>query len=207
MINTMKEHAQNIVLTGFRATGKTSVGLVLAEKLGYAFIDTDVLLSERLGDTVADIVSRHGWEYFRRAERALLTEVAAMEQTVVATGGGAIEHGEQWQKIRQGSYVVWLDADTATIVLRMQGDPRSADQRPSLSGAPPSEEVAALLEKRRPLYRAGADLHLDTSFKAPVLLAAEIIRQKALDGLQMDEAADTQNSIRQDVPEGTGKEQ
>jgi hypothetical protein len=89
----------------------------------------------------------------------------------------------------------------------MQGDPRSADQRPSLSGAPPREEVAALLEKRRPLYRAGADLHLDTSVKAPALLATEIIRQRALDGLQMDEDADTQNSNRQDVPEGTGKEQ
>jgi Shikimate kinase len=61
----------NIVLTGFRATGKTSVGKALATKLGYAFSDTDRLLCERLHAPIADIVARHGWPFFRQAEAQL----------------------------------------------------------------------------------------------------------------------------------------
>ncbi|MBM9536821.1 shikimate kinase [Desulfobulbus alkaliphilus] len=196
------EKAGHIVLTGFRATGKTSVGQVLAEKIGYRFIDTDSLLCQRLGATVADIVKQHGWAFFRRQERGLLEEMAGtMDRAVVATGGGAIEHSDAWRQLRRRSFVVWLDADIATITARMQSDPQSAGQRPSLTGAAPEKEIAALLKKRGPLYRAGSDLSLDTSSgKTPEELAEAIIRQMARSGYHQEKLPGPTNGKQSEVP-------
>jgi shikimate kinase len=180
----MNGKMKNIVLTGFRATGKTSVGRTLAAQLKWAFLDTDVLLCQRLGAPIADIVARHGWAFFRQAESRLLRELAAMEKTVVATGGGAIEHRQEWQELRKGCLVVWLDADIATIRQRLRDDPNSSQQRPSLTGYAIQDEIEELLHKRTPLYLAGSDLRLETASKTPERLAEEIQRaiiEKACD--------------------------
>jgi len=177
IVNDMNNKIKNIVLTGFRATGKTSVGRMLAQKLHYTFIDADLLLCERLGAPIADIVARHGWAFFRQAERQLLMEVPEMEQTVLATGGGAIEHQEEWLQIRNCCYVVWLDADVATVRQRMSNDPNSAEQRPSLTGRSVHDEIEELLLRRTPLYAAGSDLRLDTRGKAPTALVESIVEQ------------------------------
>jgi len=176
----------NIVLTGFRATGKSSVGRMLAEKLRYTFIDTDILLCERLGAPIADIVASRGWDFFRQAERRLLMEVTGMVRTVLATGGGAIEHLVEWRQLRSCCYVVWLDADPATIRKRMNDDPKSAGQRPSLTGAPASDEIEALLRRRIPLYAAGSDLHLATEDKGPAVLVESIIKEMRADLLKRE---------------------
>lgn len=173
----MNNKIKNIVLTGFRATGKSSVGRLLAQKLRYTFIDTDLLLCERLGAPIADIVARHGWAFFRQAERQLLMEVPEMELTVLATGGGAIEHQKEWLRILNCCYVVWLDADAATVRQRMGNDPKSAEQRPSLTGSSAHDEIEELLQKRAPLYSAGSDLRLDTVGKEPAALVESIIEQ------------------------------
>jgi shikimate kinase len=173
----MNEKSKNIVLTGFRATGKSLVGKLLAERLGYTFIDADILLCQRLGAPIAAIVDRHGWPFFRQAERRLLAEVPGMEETVVATGGGAIEHEEEWQRIRTCCYVVWLDADAATIKQRLQDDPKSSGQRPSLTGGAVCDEIDDVLRRRTPLYAAGSDLHLDTVCCTPEDLVQRIIDQ------------------------------
>lgn len=176
MLLTMNEGAKNIILTGFRATGKSVLGQMLAERLGYRFVDGDVVLCERLGAPIAEIVADHGWAFFRQAERQLLAEVPAMARTVLATGGGAIEHQQEWQQLRRGCYVIWLDADVATIRQRMGTDPTSASQRPSLTGRPIDDEIAELLDRRRPLYAAGSDLRIDTVGQAPAVLADRICR-------------------------------
>ena len=186
----MNEKTKNIVLTGFRATGKSSVGRMLDERLGYTFIDTDILLCERLGAPIADLVARHGWAFFRQAEGALLAEVPTMVRTVLATGGGAIEHQEQWHRLRNCSYVVWLDADVATLRQRIGNDPNSPEQRPSLTGRPIHDEIAELLERREPLYSAGSDLRLDTSTSGPAVLVERIIRAMRSDfGLSDEDGA------------------
>jgi len=166
----------NIILTGFRATGKTSVGRILAARLQWTFLDMDELLCQRLGGPIADIVARHGWAFFRQAEGQLLRELAAMRATVLATGGGAIEHQREWQELRQSGLVVWLDADLATIRQRLGDDPKSGQQRPSLTGQAIQDEVEALLERRRPLYAAGSDLRLATTGTTPELLAETIVQ-------------------------------
>jgi len=164
----------NIILTGFRATGKSSVGRILADRLQWTFLDMDELLCQRLGAPIADIVARHGWPFFRQAESRLLLELATMQKTVLATGGGAIEHRQEWQELRQCGFVAWLDADSATIRQRLRDDPNSVQQRPSLTGHAPQDEIEELLEKRRPLYSAGSDLRIVTDGKSPALLAEEI---------------------------------
>jgi shikimate kinase len=165
----------NILLTGFRATGKSAVGTILARQLGYTFIDTDCLLTQRLGASIAEVVACHGWPYFRQAEDRLLRELPALMKTVVATGGGAIEHQDAWRHLRTCCFVVWLDARLDTISWRIAHDPLSTTQRPALTAsASAQEEIVQLLERRRPLYAAGADLRLATDDVAPAVLAERI---------------------------------
>ena len=151
-----------IVLTGFRATGKTSVGKILATEIGYSFLDTDQELVTRMGCGIADYVGEYGWEAFRELECSLLDELSFRSDLVIATGGGAITHGEQWALLAKDSLVVWLKADAETICARMAGDVNTAGQRPSLTGADVSEEVETLLAQRDPLYRDGSHMGLDT---------------------------------------------
>lgn len=173
---------RNVILTGFRATGKTTVGKVLASRLHWAFIDTDEQLTQRLGASIAEIVARHGWAFFRQEEARLLQELQTLRSTVVATGGGAIEHQREWQQLRNCSYVVWLDADIATIRRRLMSDAVSTQQRPSLTGQAVQDEIATLLERRTPLYRAGSDLRLITDDKEPEELVRQILQAVELNG-------------------------
>lgn len=170
----MKKKFNNIILTGFRATGKSTVGRILARRLGYRFIDTDTEICRRSGTTIAEIVARHGWPYFRQAEARLLRELCSSTNMLIATGGGAIEHRAEWEQLRQTGFVVWLDADADTINKRMSSDPVSASQRPDLSLEKKSvqDETAMLLQHRSPLYAAGSDLRLDTVLNTPENLAA-----------------------------------
>lgn len=171
----MDKKYNNVLLTGFRATGKTLVGSLAAKQLNYRFIDTDLVLCERHGMSVADFVAQNGWQAFRKVEEALLRELAAEERTVVSVGGGAIEHVEAWRELRKTHFVVWLRAAAETIISRMNGDEKSGEQRPSLTGKDPDREVVELLERRTPLYRAGADLIVDTDNSTPEALAGIIV--------------------------------
>ncbi|MDR2551511.1 MAG: shikimate kinase [Desulfobulbus sp.] len=167
----------NLILTGFRATGKTSVGRIVAAQLHWIFLDTDELARQRLGEPIAEVVARHGWPFFRAAESQLLRDLATMRQTVLATGGGAIEHLREWGGLRRCALVVWLDADSDTIRQRLRHDPASGHQRPSLTGQPVADEIEHLLERRRPMYAAGSDLRLSTEGRTPEQLAAEIVQK------------------------------
>nr|WP_320011409.1 shikimate kinase [uncultured Desulfobulbus sp.] len=170
----MNSKVANILLTGFRATGKSTVGRLLAQRLGLFFIDMDIELSKRLGGSVAEIVHEHGWPYFRKAEANLLAELCSRTGYVIATGGGAIEHQAQWHSLRRNAFVLWLDADEATIKRRIDKDPLSSVQRPDLpaEGSAQRESLTCTLERRRPLYRQGSDIHLDTAANTPEQLAA-----------------------------------
>lgn len=201
----MNEKSINIVLTGFRATGKSLVGRMLAEKLRYTFIDTDILLCERLGAPIADIVASHGWDFFRQAERRLLMEVTGMVRTVLATGGGAIEHLLEWRQLRGCCYIVWLDADPATIRQRMNDDPQSAGQRPSLTGTPACDEIEELLQRRIPLYAAGSDLHLTTDGKGPAVLVESIIKEMRADSLKREGSLCVAERNEQESHRGQGR--
>ena len=170
---------QRIVLTGFRATGKTAVGQCLAQLCDWDFLDTDAALTTRLGYPIRELIKQQGWEGFREQERLLLLDLSQRTKIVIATGGGAILHQDEWKQLRQAALVVWLRTDLVNTLARLQQDINTAKQRPLLnnSGENLETETALLLVEREPLYRAGSDLILETTDKSPEELAQAILQQ------------------------------
>ena len=87
---------KQIILIGYRATGKTTVGKHLAAKLGLCFFDMDHELEKRYGQSIATLVAAHGWPYFRGLEKEMLTELIGNSDRVISTGGGVILHQDIW---------------------------------------------------------------------------------------------------------------
>ncbi|MBI5557473.1 MAG: shikimate kinase [Deltaproteobacteria bacterium] len=162
----MKRKKTKIILTGYRATGKTSVGKILADRLLFRFIDTDQGIEKKKGQSISNMVSDHGWEYFRAAERDFLASLLPEEKLVIAPGGGAILHQEVWEKLMETSLVVWLQADVHTIAQRLGADNLSLSQRPSLTGEDVIQEVKSVLAVRGPLYKNGS--HYTVSTEKPL---------------------------------------
>ena len=171
----MEKTMQSILLTGFRATGKSLIGKLLAKRLEYHFIDTDHELCRRAGQTVEEIVADRGWQGFRTLERALLQEMAGQQKTVLAVGGGAIEHEDIWSLLRATYYIIWLQADKKTILSRMAADDKSSKQRPALTSQSIEDEIGEVLSRRLPLYASGSDIAFDTATGTPVQLVEQIL--------------------------------
>lgn len=170
----MKFQKEKVLLTGFRATGKSSVGKILAKRLGFDFVDTDKAIQTRQGKTIAEMVARGGWELFRSEEKKMLQELAVAGNVVIATGGGAVMHQETWAALRKEGLCVWLTAGPEVICKRLAEDSATEDQRPSLTGMGAMDEIALVLKERQELYRKSSDLSLSTEGRTPVQLA-EII--------------------------------
>ena len=170
----MENPEANIILTGYRATGKTTVGRELARALGFEFVDTDKLIEAREGRTIKSMVDALGWQYFRDRDVELLLELARECRKVISTGGGALLNREAWKTLTSTGLTVWLTADVATICRRLEEDAGNAEQRPSLTGQSISAEVSAVLREREPLYRQGSDLEIDTSLCSVDEITAQI---------------------------------
>ncbi len=151
-----------IFLIGFRAVGKSTVGVKLANRLSYDFLDTDRIICQRRDASIEAIVREEGWAGFRLLENEVLTDLSGCRNCVVATGGGAILHREIWRKLRLNSLVVWLTASLAVLTSRLRQDEDSAMNRPSLTGQDTVSEMRALLIQREPLYRETAHLAIAT---------------------------------------------
>ncbi len=163
-----------IILIGYRATGKSSVGAELADRLSLDFIDMDQVIEDREGRAIAEMVAERGWEYFRARERSLLLELVHRTGVVIATGGGAVLHQDIWPQVMASAFVVWLTADRQTICRRLSTDTKTGAQRPALTDEGICREVKAVLREREPLYRAGSHLPIDTGAKTIQQVVAEI---------------------------------
>lgn len=144
----------NVVLIGSRASGKSRASRKLAEAVGWTRISTDELLEARLGP-IPSFVERFGWERFREEERRVLAGVAG-ERLVVDCGGGIVENPGSIPRLRRLGTVYWVRAPAAVLRERLSR-PRHRDSRPTLTGIPPAEEAALMLERRTPLYREAAE--------------------------------------------------
>jgi shikimate kinase len=157
----------NIVLIGYRCTGKTAVGKILAGELGRRFLDTDRLVEEETGTSIRGLVSAKGWDHFREMEKLVVEKITKGDNLVIATGGGVVMDGENVARLKRNGWIVWLKADAAFIKERMEREERSGTIRPSLTGSDPIEEIDRVLSSRASLYGEAADLTVDTSTSAP----------------------------------------
>jgi shikimate kinase len=144
----------NIVLIGYRGTGKSTVGRLLAARLGREFVSTDVEIVKRAQRTIPEIVAQQGWDYFRDLESDICRELASRDQLVIDTGGGAILRAQNVEALKKDGTLFWLTASVETIAKRIGGD----NQRPSLTGTKSFiDEIQDVLQERTPKYSAAAD--------------------------------------------------
>ena len=162
----------NVVLIGYRGTGKSAVGVQVAARMSLRYVGMDALIVERAGMSIPEIVAAQGWPAFRDLESALAKELGAEDGLLIDTGGGVIERAENVEALRANGRICWLKASVATIVSRIHGD----TQRPSLTGGKSfTDEVAEVLTRREPLYRAAAHFEIDTDPLTPEEVATEIV--------------------------------
>ena len=171
----MKLQKEKVILTGYRATGKTSIGKILADLLGFDFIDTDLAIEKNQGETITEMVGRGGWDIFRRKEEKVLLELARRNNLVIATGGGSVMHENAWKILRKDALSVWLTADIKTICQRLAADCDTDDQRPPLTEMGTMDEISMVLNERQPLYKKSSDLTINTEGKTPEEVAEIIL--------------------------------
>ena len=157
------EPAHNIVLIGFMGCGKTTAGHLVAEKLGWPFVDTDALVVEGARRSIPDIFAREGEAGFRERESAVLETLATGGPRVISTGGGIVTQPRNEALLRQLGFVVWLSANEDTIFERVSRN----RNRPLLQTANPRQTIRELLEKRQPLYASFAHLTVETAGLEP----------------------------------------
>ena len=165
-----------LTLIGYRATGKTTLARLLAERLGWPWIDSDVRVEHRAGKAIARIFAEDGEPAFRDLEAAVIADLCRQGPLVLAAGGGAPLRPESRRAMRAAGHVVWLTARPETIHARMAADATTASRRPSLTDRSALDEIVLLLSRREPIYRETAHLEIDTENKTPEQLAEEILR-------------------------------
>jgi shikimate kinase len=149
----------NIVLIGFMGSGKTSIGRLVAQRLGFQFVDTDAVVVERAGMSVADIFASHGEAWFRTQETAALRSLGILNRAVISTGGGIILREENRDLLSELGFVAWLTASEEVIFERVSRNKK----RPLLHTADPRATVHELLIERRPFYEAAAQFSVDST--------------------------------------------
>lgn len=162
----------NLVLVGYRGTGKSSVARELSAYLEMPRVSLDEELVRRSGQSISSLVEQHGWEHFRDLEQSLIAELAQTDGNILDCGGGVVERSQNIKALRAAGTVFWLTASTQSIVQRISG----GTDRPSLTGALSfTEEVESVLRRRYPLYVALAHVRIDTERATPKDVARRIL--------------------------------
>jgi shikimate kinase len=169
---------KNIALIGFMGSGKSTIGRLLAQRLGWHLTDTDYLVEQVAGCSIPQLFEREGEKAFRDRETAILLGVTMGERQVIATGGGAVLREENVAALRGGSLVVYLTARADVLAERVG---RRPGQRPMLdhdhdTGESPLTKILRMLAERGPLYQKSCHLVVDSSDRSPQALVEEIIR-------------------------------
>jgi shikimate kinase len=171
----------NVVLIGYRATGKSTVGKILSAKLKVAFWDTDAMVEKSMAMPIKEIVALHGWDYFRAKERETIKYLTQKEDCVIATGGGVVLFRENVNLLKQNvdllkqaGVIIWLNAPLENIIDRLKKDARNGAIRPQFTSGNIIQETIDIMRKRLPLYERAADYIVDTLNKKAEEVAEEI---------------------------------
>ena len=167
-----------IVLIGFMGSGKSRIGRQLAARLGMRFLDTDAMIEQQEGMSIPAIFEEHGEPYFRQVERRVVEQVAREVNAVVATGGGVVQDPENMKRLKQDAFTVWLQVDPDTVMARTRG----GQGRPLLQEPDPRQRILELMAQRESLYRAHADLAVDTAASSPEEVVGRIVEALAGEG-------------------------
>ena len=163
--------AKNIVLIGLMGSGKTTVGKMIADELGYAFVDTDIIIEDLSKLTINEIFAQFGEDYFRELEIKVAEELSKQENLVIATGGGIVERIENLDNLGQNGSIFYLYAPPEELFGRI----KHTRNRPLLNNQYPERTLHQLIEKREKYYNL-ADVKIDTVNKTPCEIAKEIMK-------------------------------
>lgn len=151
----------NVVLIGLMGSGKSTVGRILAERLGRPFLDTDKLIAEAAGMEIPAIFAAEGEAGFRAREREVVAQVASRRNQILATGGGAPVDPGNRLRLRQTGLVIWLQAPVEELLARASAEGLAS--RPLLAGEDPLAKLRDLADRRAPAYADAAHRIIDTA--------------------------------------------
>jgi shikimate kinase len=171
MPEKLPERVRRIVLIGLMGAGKTTVGRILADRLGWSFLDLDQQIESKNGRTVAEIFAQDGEKEFRRLERQLTAELASADRIVLAPGGGWALYGENTTAFSADAAFIWLLVSPEEAVNRLRAAP---DSRPLLAGPDPLERARSLHEARSARYEE-LGWPVATEARQPEEIANEIL--------------------------------
>ncbi|NTV05617.1 MAG: shikimate kinase [Chlorobiaceae bacterium] len=174
-----KEHTL-IFLTGFSGSGKSTIGPLLANSLGYEFVDLDQSIEQRAGKTITRIFEENGEEYFRALELYALKGLARQNNMVISLGGGVLENNESYELIQKSGTMVYLKSPSKTLARRLC----NKSDRPLLKGEKGQklsredieEKITTILAKREPRYKS-ADITVETDVKRIGSTVEELTRK------------------------------
>lgn len=155
-----------VVLVGFMGAGKTTVGHILADRLGLPFVDSDLLIEQRLGRSIRDVFATEGEQYFRELEHVTVTELVRGQDAVVALGGGAVGD-ERTRAVLRDARVVYLRIDYDEAMSRVRSD----ELRPLLR----RPDLADVYRSRLPGYESVAAIRVDTDGRRPEAVASDVL--------------------------------
>ena len=165
---------RNIILVGFMASGKTSVGRALAGRTGWTLVDADDVIVARAGKPIHRIFAEDGESAFRELERQVIAGLCAGERQVIASGGGAFVDPQNRDAMLSGGMVFYLSASPAEILRRVRAEDASGPIRPLLAVDDPEARIAELLAQRTPAY-AQAHHTVETDGLTAVGVVAEVV--------------------------------
>jgi shikimate kinase len=165
-------HIRNLALIGFMGAGKSSVGRLVAEQLGFEFVDTDALIESRTGKSIAQIFEQHGEAHFRELERDVVEQLRTSDGRVISTGGGLPANPANLESLKSHALVVCLWASPERIWERV----RQQSHRPLLQTPDPQAKINELLAARAPFYRQ-ADVLLNTDNRSQRQVIQQVVQQ------------------------------
>ena len=163
---------RNLALVGFMGSGKSTVGRLVAQDLEFQFVDTDSLIEEKAGISIAEIFATEGEEAFRQLEGEIISELARKDRLVIATGGGAIMNPENFASLKSHALVICLWANAESIHERT----KHQTHRPLLQKEDPLGAIRTMLAEREPVYKQ-ADVIVNTELRSQREVIAQVRHQ------------------------------